>query len=224
MTIDVLNLRQVKNKYSVSSETLRNVIFTLQASVPSSKWPHYEMKGFRAAKTESELNSVKEISFNRLFFNFEDPRTWKTMMNPKNKKDGLDLWKETYGFDYASYRACYTCRYKCIREEYSKFAMKCKEDGGFFKCCVRQVNLQPYENIRYELKKQGLIESGPTKDELTCPKFPDNCNMCFITFVCTKKDFLTGRVIQEFKTKVKDNWKVGGSVPVIMTFIERNLL
>ena len=194
------------------------IYYILQESLASdsSKWPHYDMKGFRAAKTEAELKSVREIRFNKLFFNFEDPDTWKKMMNPSNKKHGLKLWRQTYGFDFASYHACFNCRYQCIKEEFGKFATNCRNEGGFFKCCVRQVNLRPYENIRYELKKQGLIESGPSEEELRCPKLDDNCYMCLMTYVCTKKDPFTGGIIQEFKTSktIRENWKVGGSVPV----------
>ena len=33
--------------------------------LPSSKWPHYDMEQFRAAKTEKELQKVEEIPFNK---------------------------------------------------------------------------------------------------------------------------------------------------------------
>ena len=33
--------------------------------LPSSKWPHYDMEQFRAAKTEKELQRVEEIPFNK---------------------------------------------------------------------------------------------------------------------------------------------------------------
>ena len=38
--------------------------------VPTEKWPHYEMHGFRAAKTKEELANVVEIPFDKYFFNF----------------------------------------------------------------------------------------------------------------------------------------------------------
>ena len=44
------------------------------------------------------------------------------MMNPSNKEHGLKLWRQTYGFDFASYHACFNCRYQCIKEEFGKFA------------------------------------------------------------------------------------------------------
>ena len=174
------------------------------------------MKGFRAAKNKSELKEVGEFLFNKFFFNFEDPETWQRLMNPIGKENGRSLWRTTYGFDFAAYNACFKCRSQCMKEEFGTFAKKCRQEGGFFKCCVRQANLQPYEHIRYELKKQGLIKSGPSEEDLTCRESNDNCNMCFITYVCTKRNPLTGGIVQEFKKgkKIRDNWKVGGSVPV----------
>ena len=40
-------------------------------------WPHYEMNGYRAAKTKEELNNVMEIKFDKYFFNFEDTKIFK---------------------------------------------------------------------------------------------------------------------------------------------------
>ena len=36
-----------------------------KAGVGSSEWPHYEMAGHRAARTERELEKVEEIPFNK---------------------------------------------------------------------------------------------------------------------------------------------------------------
>ena len=65
----------------------------------SETWPHYEMNGFRAAKNEEELSQVKEIKFDKNFFNMEDPRVWKRMTD---KRKAPRLWKKTYGFDFAA--------------------------------------------------------------------------------------------------------------------------
>ena len=104
------------------------------------KWPHYDMPGLRAAKTEEELKKVEEIPFDVNFFNLEDPKVFKDFTDPKK---GLALWKKTYGFDYAAFIPGYqgaanmnSCQQDCLKAEYSKFAKDCKADGGFFKCCL----------------------------------------------------------------------------------------
>jgi len=66
--------------------------------VPSPEWPHYEMDGFRAAKTKRELANVKEMKFDKYFFNFADPSILQEMTNTNSKKT-RQLWKDTYGFD-----------------------------------------------------------------------------------------------------------------------------
>ena len=33
--------------------------------LPSSEWPHYDMKNYRTAKTEQQLQKVEEIPFNK---------------------------------------------------------------------------------------------------------------------------------------------------------------
>ena len=53
--------------------------------VPIEKWPHYEMHGYRAAKTEEELDEVEEIPFDKYFFNFEDPEVLNAMTDGTEK-------------------------------------------------------------------------------------------------------------------------------------------
>ena len=53
--------------------------------VSSVKWPHYEMSGYRAAKTVEELSEVEEIPFDKYFFNFEDPQVLNVMSNGKKR-------------------------------------------------------------------------------------------------------------------------------------------
>jgi len=66
-----------------------------KSGVDSSKWPHYEMKGFRKANTKKELNKVQEIPHDINFFNFEDPKVFKEFTKGKDTQ----IWKKTYGFD-----------------------------------------------------------------------------------------------------------------------------
>ena len=111
-----------------------------KAGVPIEKWPHYEMEGFRAAKSQKELDAVEEIPFDKYFFNFEDPKVFKSMTD--GSKNALSLWKKSYGFDWADFTqgegAVVKLRkiYKhCLQAEYGDFAKKCKKEGGLFKCC-----------------------------------------------------------------------------------------
>jgi hypothetical protein len=108
--------------------------------VKPEKWPHYEMGGFRLAKTNGELQDVREIKFDKNFFNLEDPKVWEKFVD---KKKGPKLWKKTYGFDFVSIvnqkngdsnnTICYI---DCYKAEKRSFARKCKKRGGLFKCCV----------------------------------------------------------------------------------------
>lgn len=111
------------------------------SEVKSSSWPHYEMKGFRAAKSDEELSKVTEIPFDKFFFNFEDPEVFKAITDGTEK--GLNIWKKTYGFDWSDYvpgkgrvSHHYKCNEHCLKAEFGGFAKKCKKEGGLFKCCT----------------------------------------------------------------------------------------
>ena len=109
------------------------------------KWPHYEMQGFRKARTEKDLAEVEEIPFDKYFMNWEDPSVLKAMTD--GSKKGLELWKKTYGFDWADWlegqgsgKLSQKSFGKIIAicesdERWSSFAQNCKKSGGFFKCC-----------------------------------------------------------------------------------------
>ena len=99
------------------------------------------MSGYRAAKTKKELDKVEEIPFDKYFFNFEDPEVLIAMTD--GTKKGLELWKKTYGFDWAEWtdgegkkQSLGKAKIHCLRAEYDKFAQDCKKDKGVFKCCV----------------------------------------------------------------------------------------
>ena len=106
----------------------------------SIKWPHYNMSSYQNAKTKDELKKVEVIPFDKYFFNLEDPEVFKEMTDSKK---GQELWKKTYGFDFVAFMWGYqgggnmtACRKHCLEAEYGEFAKKCKEEGGFFKCCM----------------------------------------------------------------------------------------
>ena len=104
------------------------------------KWPHYDMDAYRLAKTNKELESVKEHEFDKNFFGFDDPKVWKKYTNPKS---GPERWRKTYGFDFAAiidqkggHSNNTPCYINCFKAEHKSFAKKCKKEGGLFKCCV----------------------------------------------------------------------------------------
>ena len=108
--------------------------------VPSSKWPHYEMDGFRKAKTKRELKAVAEIPFDKYFFNFEDPKVFEDMTDSRK---GSKIWEKTFGFDKvmfqpgnASHASRAVCYKHCKKMEHRKFAKQCTRNGGLFKCCI----------------------------------------------------------------------------------------
>ena len=108
------------------------------SSSNSSTWAHYDMKGFREAKTKEELEKVKEVKYDKYFFNFEDPKVFKKMTD---KEKGPKLWRRTFGFDFVSlnYRKKqpiqnYECKRFCFKASFQKFARKCSKGGGVFKC------------------------------------------------------------------------------------------
>ena len=161
-----------------------------KSGVDSSKWPHYEMKGFRKANTKKELNKVQEIPHDINFFNFEDPKVFKEFTKGKDTQ----IWKKTYGFDKTfrvdgkgSNARLDTCYEHCIRAAHKKFAKKCNKFGGFFKCCIYATRLDQFHHIRFNLKKEKLIEKGPSKISCGFKLSEGNCYHCHATHVCAKK-------------------------------------
>ena len=111
-----------------------------KSKIKPEEWPHYEMNGYRNARTKNELDNVQEIKFDKYFFNFEDPKIFKEMIKGPKRKN---IWKKTYGFDYVSFNdkkntphAYIGCFKSCLKAEQKRFARKCKKKGGLFKCCM----------------------------------------------------------------------------------------
>ena len=149
--------------------------------VPIEQWPHYEMHGYRAAMTEEELSQVQEIPFDKNFFNFEDPEVLNSFTDGSD--NSINLWKETYGFDWGVWRTGIGSGWctvlfnvsenvkggaksmktfqHCLQAEFDSYAQECKKNGGFFKCCCSGFRLDTFHLIRYELKKRNLIRRGP---------------------------------------------------------------
>ena len=163
--------------------------------VPSSEWPHFEMDGFRAAKTKRELANVKEMKFDKYFFNFADPSILQEMTD-MNLRTTSQLWKDTYGFDTVNFIESdhedddgTPCAVDCLNAEFSSFAQRCKEAGGVFKCCMQVLLVGKFDMVRYNLKRWGLIETGPSRESVKCGQgfVADGCNMCTTTQFCSYK-------------------------------------
>ena len=103
--------------------------------IPIEKWPHYEMHGYRAAKTEEELDVVEEIPFDKYFFNFEDPEVLNAMTDGTEK--GRKYWrgrkrfiliepffylKHSYVFILFSFFNKKLCNFLLLRKTYSYYS------------------------------------------------------------------------------------------------------
>merc|ERR1719244_1259075 len=189
---------------------------------PPEEWPHYEMVGYRAAKTKEELDAVEEVPFDKHFFGMHDPEVFKKMTgkNKSERKRATKLWKKTYGWDYMSFDwglkdrgDMVKCMAHCLRAEQRKFARDCKANGGLFKCCINSLRVDSYEKVRYDLYKKKLIESGPTDETRVCDmkKRSKNCHFCIAIHLCSIKDGLTQKVNTTFEIPYKrKQWGVGG--------------
>ena len=134
-----------KNLYQTDHALYKNPDYRClkpKKGIPSSKWPHYEMDGHRAAKTKRELSNVQEIKFDKYFFNFADPAILKEMTDSKSKRIE-QIWKDSYGYDTVhlifsnkNYQEISPCAVDCLKAEFSYFAQQCKRAGGVFKCCI----------------------------------------------------------------------------------------
>ena len=89
------------------------------------------------------------------------------------------------------------CVKKCIKIEKSRFAKKCKKDGGYFKCCVKKWHLHTFEETRNQLIKDKLINDTVTD---VCDKTSrkDRCLFCSSNGMCTKRNKQDGTVTNVF--------------------------
>ena len=55
--------------------------------------------------------------------------------------------------------------------------------------CCPSLRFDKFELVRYGLKKQGLINTGPSYRDMVCEKnwYKGNCYMCGATHICAKK-------------------------------------
>jgi hypothetical protein len=170
------------------------------------------MEKYREAYNEGMLENVHTFKYDNMLYNFVDPKVFKAFT--ASEKHGRTIWKKTYGFHYTkqipgyndyTYRNLYTCSKNCIKMEKSKFARRCKKNGGYFKCCVCPWLLYPFEEGRNKLIQDGLIkakESYICNRKIRMDKRKINpCLYCTLDGICTKPNPLTGEVVQLFFPK-----------------------
>ena len=81
--------------------------------------------------------------------------------------------------------------------ENSKFARKCKKDGGYFKCCGSYWWLDMFEEARNRLIEDNLIVAN--KSQICDSKSQKNpCLYCSMNGICTKTNPLTGGLTHDY--------------------------
>jgi len=166
------------------------------------------------------LDRAPTTKYDPRFFNFDDPKIFELMTGDDYKKH----WKETYDFDYVSkYRNNYKselmeCAARCMYAEYEQFAQKCRDKGGFFKCCAVSLDLEIFEKTEHTLIDQHLVKRNKTYNCNKKNKY-DDCQICGLTLICTTEDQF-GKHKLEFTSNLKN--EVGG-VTVFDTLMDYRL-
>jgi len=175
------------------------------------KWHRYEAAGFRKAFNKEMLENTQTFEYDEYLYNFEDPKILAAFT--KNDKEARKIWRKSYNFHYTTmipglHSTSYVpfkdtfsnmtkCVKECIKMEKSRFAKKCKKDGGYFKCCLSRWLLNPFEEVRNKLIDDTLI-----KDEKTnfCNRnsTKDHCYFCSANGMCTNRSPLDGKITNTF--------------------------
>jgi len=175
------------------------------------KWHRYEAAGFRKAFNKEMLENTQTFKYDKYLYNFEDPKILAAFT--KNDKEARKIARKSYNFHYTAmipglHSTSYSpskdnffnmtkCVKECIKMEKSKFAKKCKKDGGYFKCCLSSWGLNPFEEVRNKLIDDKLI-----KDEKThfCNRYStkDHCYFCSANGMCTNRSYLDGKITNTF--------------------------
>ena len=90
------------------------------------------------------------------------------------------------------------CLKLCLRLENSYFAKKCKQSGGFFKCCLGYWNLETFEIVRNKLIREGLINDKITGVCKGLENGNSKCRWCSMGAMCSKINPATGFVDNTF--------------------------
>ena len=141
------------------------------------------------------MERVTTFKYNNNLYNFADPQVFKSFT--RSEKHGQRTWRKTYGFQFTKqipgFKAtnktldATSCLKKCIKMENSRFARLCKERGGHFKCCMTYWWLDPFEEARNDLIKDGLIKDKASHIcKANSSKNP--CLYCSMNGFCTNSD------------------------------------
>ena len=162
------------------------------------------MEKYREAYNEDMLKNVHTFKYDNMLYNFVDPKVFEAFT--QNKKDGRKNWKKSYGYHYVKHIPAkfvgntwqidyYACTGKCLIMENSKFARRCKKDGGYFKCCMKGMLLHTFEESRNRLIGDGLIKGNKSS---FCKQDINQCLPCLMDGICTKRNPMTGETVQLF--------------------------
>ena len=185
------------------------------------RWNQYDMEKYRKAYTKEALENVPVYKFDNRLNNFVDPKVHKVFT--KTEKSSYQSWKETYNlwvrrippYHDAKKNAFIdydinVCLKRCLKMERSKFGKRCKRNKGYFKCCLSNFRLDPFENARNDLIDAGFIKVKKSKNCKITKSGKSTCQFCTMTGWCSQKDVMTGKVMNTFypgnKTWKKGNW------------------
>jgi len=189
------------------------------------RWQTYEMHQFREAANEKKLAKVNSFKYDKNFNNWID----MDVLKEYTKNTFGKAWKQSYGLENvrslprnpptnqtkpedknSGIVNTDICGEDCIDMERSKFAKKCKKRGGFFKCCMRTLNLHGYEDTRNALIEKNLIKGRSTSMcGMNAKKERDPCMFCHIVGQCTERK-KNGKLKHTFKGAYQNEYKVPG--------------
>ena len=152
------------------------------------------------------LDNVETYKYDKYWNNNVDPKVLKTLTS--NERKMRKVLRKSYGFRYTKMIPGYyarsnnvsslnltACIKKCIQKEKSKFAQRCRQDGGIFKCCLSYYPLGPYEEARNMLIRENLINDTQTHF-CNDKSMKDPCLYCSENGFCTTFNPATGKTIQ----------------------------
>ncbi|XP_023344500.1 uncharacterized protein LOC111713794 [Eurytemora carolleeae] len=153
------------------------------------KWGTYDPNFFEAAVTQRNLEQVPTYPFDKRFLNFADPEVLKLMVGDELEKN----WKETYGFDHASYLDDSSkALLDCEKADKDSFAQDCRRKNGIFKCCMAEWNLRKFETVDRELNLSSY--------SAICTKDWRKCQIATNVHLCSYLEPFSGMVNLKFKT------------------------
>ena len=92
----------------------------------------------------------------------------------------------------------FPCLKLCLKLENSYFARKCRENLGYFKCCLDYFIIETFELVRNKLIREGLMHGRQTTFCKGRESGMSKCRYCTMGAMCSKKNPVTGFVDSTF--------------------------